>query len=136
MIGYVMFSLLITIAITTLYFKYTFNRRISEFIAKAEDLATMYQCITDSFAEGNISVYYEGIRYRLTVTSNDYENFLDQIEFVVCDVLDAFDDIGNFYLSQMDYELSDYVYQLHESVEQIKYTLRVLRWKHGFTQYE
>ena len=136
MIEYLIFSFLIAIVITSLYFDYTFNRRITNFISKAEDLATMYQNITKSFAEGNTCVYYEGIRYKLTAYSNNYENFINQIEFVVSDVLDAFDEIGDFYLSQMDSDLTDYVCQLHESVMQVKYTLRVLRWKHGLKQDE
>ncbi len=121
------------IALTISYaLDYVFYKRITNFQDRAYDLCSMYNSILESLKSGCISITYEGIFYQATVENQDYRSFILQVELAICDVLDAYDKIGDFFLGQMDNDLAFKITHIHRIVVEIQNSINVVKWQNNF----
>lgn len=62
---------------------------------------------------------------------DDFKSLYLQLKLAIADVLDAYDRIGERYLSLMDEETEERILKLHSTVEQIESIIRYQSWLKG-----
>ena len=74
---------------------------------------------------------FVGEYFKLTIEKGDVKSFYAQMKIAICEVLDAYDNIGTRYLELMDDETSERIYQLHSNVVEIENIVRYQSWLNG-----
>ena len=110
-------------------------RRLDTFENLASDFSSMYNSLTPKVINPNnddSSEYeYQGTYFRAVVRKGDIKSLYLQMRLAISSVLDAYDKIGERYLSLMDEETSERIYYLHQTVEEIAHIIRYQCWLKG-----
>lgn len=113
-------------------------RRLSEFEIKAKDFSSMYESLAPKVLHGdpedpNINYFsFEGECFKVNVKKGDLRAFYMQLKIAICDVLDAYDRIGQRYMELMDDITYEHIDELHSLVERIDNIIRYQLWVNGW----
>lgn len=112
-------------------------RKLDEFERRALEFSTMYNIIAPKVLHGDSDepdveeFMFVGEYFKLTIEKRDVKSFYAQMKLAICEVLDAYDNIGTRYLELMDDETSERIYQLHSTVVEIEHIVRYQSWLNG-----
>ena len=112
-------------------------RKLDEFEIRALEFSTMYKIIAPIVLHGDPEepdveeFMFVGEYFKLTIEKGDVKSFYAQMKIAICEVLDAYDNIGTRYLELMDDETSERIYQLHSNVVEIENIVRYQSWLNG-----
>ncbi len=134
MVGHLVILILLFVICTSIFLDIIFKRRIGNFIQKAEDLTILYDSVRRSLESGAKSVSYDGLYYSLSVNNGDYKSFILQVDSIVTDIINTYENIGNFFLYQMYDEDAEFVERLYQRVIEIKNEIRLIKWRNGYEQ--
>ena len=129
---YSIIILVIVIAGVIFYDHVRFWKKTEDFMIKSQDLCNAYNYVLKRLKEtenGDDEILYEGTMYKITVEKGDYRSFTKQIQLLVCDVLDSYDEIGERYLFEMADELRDDIEETYEKVQRIDQAVRLTLWQ-------
>lgn len=129
---YSIIILVIVIAGLIFYDHVRFCKKTEDFMRKAQDLCDAYNNVLKRLNETEneeSEILYEGKIYKITVKKGDYRSFTKQIQLLVCDVLDSYDEIGERYLFEMADELRDDIEEIYEKVQRIDQAVRLTLWQ-------
>lgn len=113
-------------------------RRLSEFEVKANEFSLMYKELAPKVLHGDPEepdvneFLYDGECFKMFVKKGDMKGFYMQLKFAICEVLDAYDRIGQRYLDLMDDETQRHIEELHALVENIDNIIRYQQWINGW----
>lgn len=110
----------------------TYWRRLSAFELRAEEFVKMYNALLPKVLNKNQSdmaeTVYVGDFFRAAVRPRDFKSFYLQMQFASLEVLEAYDRIGEEYLSEMDDETFEHIDRIYQSVQNIYDEINYQSW--------